>query len=31
MPVQGVHDLYLIFDGEGYEIKSWICQERCSR
>lgn len=21
--VQGVHDLYLIFDGAGYEVKSW--------
>lgn len=21
--VQGVHDLYLIFDGEGYEVGSW--------
>ena len=21
--VRGIHDLYLIFDGEGYEIKSW--------
>lgn len=21
--VQGIHDLYLIFEGEGYEVKSW--------
>ena len=21
--VQGIHDLYLIFEGEDYEIKSW--------
>lgn len=22
-PVQGVHDLYLIFDGTGFEVRSW--------
>ena len=22
-PVQGVHDLYLIFDGAGFEVRSW--------